>query len=146
MKNEAYKSGQACAEKYKQQIIAVSEQFYRDQAQQYAHGHFSTSKAQEHFVEGWMSVPPPIFVEGERVTLLVNIMNIAGLVEVLTKKMRELFIPYGHSSIELVKTSKICLTFRLETEMAVLNWQAQSAFLKHRYINYKLALQEAKNV
>lgn len=142
MKNEAYKSGQAAALKYQQQITAVSEQFYRDQAQQYAHGHFSTSKAQANFVEGWMSAPSPLFVEGERVTLLVNIMNITGLVEVLAEKMRELFIPYGHSHIELVKESKICLTFRLETEMAVLNWQAQSAFLKHKHINYKLAPQE----
>lgn len=146
MKNEAYKAGQMAALRYKNQITAVSEQFYREQSQEYAHGHFSTSKAQEHFVEGWMNVSPPIFVECDRVTLLVNIMNIVGLVEPLTKKMRELFIPYGHSSIELVKESKICLTFRLETEMDVLNWQAQSAFLKHKRINYKLALQETTNV
>jgi len=142
MKYEAYKSGQTCATKYQQQITAVSESFYRDQAQKYAHGHFSTSKAQTNFIEGWMSIPSPLFVEGDRVALLVNIMNIKGLVEALTEKMRELFIPYGHSQIDLVKESKICLTFRLETEMAVLNWQAQSAFLKHRYVNYKLVPQE----
>jgi hypothetical protein len=133
-KNSAYIQGIQAAQQYLLHTIAITEQEWKMLAEQYASGHLSSPPARRHFEQGWLTVSPATFAQGDQVVLQVRIMNIHP--ELLEKEMYELFGPY--STIAFQAETKICLTYRLETACIAVNWLSQSAFLRRKQISYKI--------
>ncbi len=133
MKNGAYETGRRLAQKLKDEWLIVSQSYWQTQAEKFAHGHFATTAAQRRFVEGWMGVDKPVFVETEQVTLLIRIMNVQPTRFIaLEEELYSLFLPYS-KRLEFMESNKVCSKYELEVSVTVLNWPNHCKFFRGYY-------------